>query len=287
MPFLSLYSGEEAYNRRNPRVRVLSPSSSSVTYSPSRSAPPLAAVDPFSDEPFVQRPEELPPPILGQQHPNCFSPRQASSTSARSPSPAKGTTAPPPASASKPPPAPHQSSRKGTEVSTEELSAAVTAAAAPASGSQDRTLALHAGRAAITAGEKVSAQLGRIVELDRGDANLGELQRLVDRWNLADLTEATRGVGKDGKVVVDSRGPRSTVQHFGRLKQAVKEFDNAWHDANQNVLGVLDSRKRVFEELLWEHRDLTEAHSALQLAHSQCRAEKEKLALQHQQVTRY
>ena len=62
------------------------------------------------------------------------------------------------------------------------------------------------------------------------------LQRLVDRWNLADLTEATRGIGKDGKVVVDSRGPRSTVQHFGRLKQAVKEFDNAWHDANQNVL---------------------------------------------------
>ncbi|KAM0880544.1 hypothetical protein ACQ4PT_033494 [Festuca glaucescens] len=188
-----------------------------------------------------------------------------------------------PTSSGKPPPAPHQSSRKGTEVSAEELSAAVTAAAAPASGSQDRTLVLHAGRAAITAGEKVSAQLGRIVELNCGDANLGELQRLVDRWNLADLTEATRGVGKDGKVVVDSRGPRNTVQHFGRLKQAVKEFDIAWHDANQNVLGVLDSRKRVFEELLWEHRDLTEAHSALQLAHSQCRAEKEKLTLQHQQ----
>ncbi|KAM0921681.1 hypothetical protein ACQ4PT_006640 [Festuca glaucescens] len=63
--------------------------------------------------------------------------------------------------------------------------------------------------------------------------------------------------------------------------------------------GVLDSRKRVFEELLWEHRDLTEAHSALQLAHTALpessqldelisrvaalQAEKEKLALQHQQ----
>jgi hypothetical protein len=34
--------------------------------------------------------------------------------------------------------------------------------------------------------------------------------------------------------------------------------------------GVLDSRKKLFEQLLWEHRDLTEAHSALQLAHSQC-----------------
>ena len=75
----------------------------------------------------------------------------------------------------------------------------------------------------------------------------------MDRWNLADLTEATRGVGKDGKVVVDSRGPRSTVQHFGRLKQAMKEFDNAWHDANRNVLvsliPELESSYRVIFQL--------------------------------------
>jgi hypothetical protein len=68
---------------------------------------------------------------------------------------------------------------------------------AQATGSQARALVLHAGRAAITAGEKVSAQLGRIVELNRGDANLGALQRYVDKWNLSDLTEATLGVGKD------------------------------------------------------------------------------------------
>jgi hypothetical protein len=34
--------------------------------------------------------------------------------------------------------------------------------------------------------------------------------------------------------------------------------------------GVLDSRKQLFEELLWEHRDLTEALAALQHTHSQC-----------------
>jgi hypothetical protein len=34
--------------------------------------------------------------------------------------------------------------------------------------------------------------------------------------------------------------------------------------------GVLDSRKKLFENLLWEHRDLTEAFAALQLTHSQC-----------------
>jgi hypothetical protein len=62
------------------------------------------------------------------------------------------------------------------------------------------------------------------------------LQRYVDKWNLSNLTDATLGVDKDKKLVVDTRGPRSTVQHLGRLQRAVKEFDNAWHDANNNVL---------------------------------------------------
>jgi hypothetical protein len=65
---------------------------------------------------------------------------------------------------------------------------------------------------------------------------LGVLQRYVDKWNLSDLTEATLGIDKDKKVVTDQRGPRNTVQHLGRLKQVVREFDNALHDANNNVL---------------------------------------------------
>ncbi|KAM0889398.1 hypothetical protein ACQ4PT_027716 [Festuca glaucescens] len=221
--------------------------------------------------------EPLVPPVpeKTKQAPASSPSRTSSSAATKPSSPVKG------AAAGKPPSAPRQNFRKGIEVTGEQLSAAVTAAAAPPTSSQGQTLVLHAGRAAITAGEKVSAQLGRIVELNRGDANLGGLQRYVDKWNVADLTDATLGVGKDKKLVIDSRGPRSTVQHLGRLKHAIKEFDNAWHDVNNNVLGVLDSRKQLFEELLWEHRDLTEAHSALQLTHSQCRAEKEKLALQH------
>jgi hypothetical protein len=58
----------------------------------------------------------------------------------------------------------------------------------------------------------------------------------VDKWNLSDLTDATLGVGKDKKVMTDPRSPLNTVQHLGRLKHVVKEFDNAWHDANNNVL---------------------------------------------------
>jgi hypothetical protein len=88
----------------------------------------------------------------------------------------------------------------------------------------------------VAAGEKSLSQLGRILELNRGGASLGALQPLVERWNRADLTDATLGVGKDGKVKPDPRGPRSTVQHFNRLKTAMKVFDNAWHDANGNVL---------------------------------------------------
>jgi hypothetical protein len=65
---------------------------------------------------------------------------------------------------------------------------------------------------------------------------LGALQRYVDKWNTSNMNEATLGVGKDRKVVIDTRGPQNTVQHLARLKHAVREFDNAWHDVDENVL---------------------------------------------------
>jgi hypothetical protein len=37
-------------------------------------------------------------------------------------------------------------------------------------------------------------------------------------------------------VVIDTRGPRNTVQHLAWLKHVVWEFDNAWHDVDKNVL---------------------------------------------------
>jgi hypothetical protein len=95
---------------------------------------------------------------------------------------------------------------------------------------------LHSGRAAIVAGETASAQLGRITELTRGGADLGHLLDYAEKWNQADVSPATRGLGKDKLPLVDPAGPRSTGQHFSRLRRAVKEFDNAWHDANINVV---------------------------------------------------
>ncbi|KAK1607660.1 hypothetical protein QYE76_031333 [Lolium multiflorum] len=194
--------------------------------------------------------EPLVPPVVEKTNKPTASPSKTSSYAESKPSSlAKGATAPPPASASKPPPAPRKSSRKGAEITAEQLSGAVEAAAAPPSGSQDQALVLHAGRAAMTSSEKVSAQLGRIVEINRGDTNLGALQRYVDKWNLSDLTDATLGVGKDKKLVVETRGPRNSMQHLVRLKQAVKELDNAWHDAHNNVL--ISAAK---EELSLQHQ---------------------------------
>jgi hypothetical protein len=43
--------------------------------------------------------------------------------------------------------------------------------------------------------------------------------------------------------------------------------------------GVLESRKELFEELLWEHRDLVEAFASLKLTHSQCQGLFEPIGL--------
>jgi hypothetical protein len=158
----------------------------------------------------TEQPEPLVPPVLEKTSQATASPSKSSpSAPPPSSSPAKDAPAPPSASANKPPPAPRKSSRKGTKVTAEQLSCAVTAATAPPTGSQAQALILHTGRAAITASENVSVQLGWIVELNRSEANLGSLQRYVDKWNLADLTDVTLGVGKDKKLVFDTRGPWS------------------------------------------------------------------------------
>jgi hypothetical protein len=181
--------------------------------------------------------EPLVPPVLEKttEVPTASPSKASPSAPSKPSSSAKDTAAPPSAPSKKPPPSPKKlSSRKSTAVTAEQLSGAVQAAADQPASSQ--SLTLHTGRAAIAASEKVSAQLGRIIELNRGEANLGALQKYVDEWNTSDITEATLGVDKDGQIVVDARGARSTVQHMQRLKHSVREFDNVWHDVNNNVL---------------------------------------------------
>jgi hypothetical protein len=95
---------------------------------------------------------------------------------------------------------------------------------------------LHVGPAAVAVQDKPTGLLGRIVELKRAGKDLGHLLPYAQKWNEADISASTRGLGKDRLPAPDPAGPRSTEEHFTRLKRAVKEFDSAWYDATNNVV---------------------------------------------------
>ncbi|KAK1666839.1 hypothetical protein QYE76_054998 [Lolium multiflorum] len=175
--------------------------------------------------------------------------------------PIGATPTPPPSqgpSAAKPTPPPEGAKLRVSEPFKGKATAFGTSATGP------QSMVLHVGPAAAVAGEKATGLLGRITELKRDGRELGHLLDYAEKWNRADVSAATRGLGKDRLPAIDPAGPRCTEEHFMRLRRTVKEFDNAWHDATNNVVSTADARKRLFEELLWEHRDLSEAHSKCQ-----------------------
>nr|XP_051190106.1 uncharacterized protein LOC127303406 [Lolium perenne] len=199
---------------------------------------------------------------------------------------------PPPAqgpSAAKPTPPPEGAKLRVSEPFKGKATASGTSAAGP------QSLVLHVAPAATVDGEKATGLLGRITELKREGKELGHLLDYAEKWNQADVSAATRGLGKDRLPAIDPTGPRCTEEHFMRLKRAVKKFDNAWHDATSNVVSTVDARKRLFEELLWEHRDLSEAHSkcqaipeasieALKIQLAAAQDEKEQLIKEHRKA---
>nr|XP_051202203.1 vegetative cell wall protein gp1-like [Lolium perenne] len=129
-------------------------------------------------------------------------------TGAKPTPPSKGPTAaelmPPPSqgpAAAKPPPPP-----EGTKpLKPEPSKAKATASGTPTSG--PHPLVLHVGRAAVVAGETASGQLGQITELTRGGNELGHLLEYAEKWNRADVSTATRGLGKDRLPTIDPAGP--------------------------------------------------------------------------------
>ncbi|KAK1602164.1 hypothetical protein QYE76_017070 [Lolium multiflorum] len=216
-------------------------------------------------------------------------PPETSAPEATGPTPTPPPTQGAPATAPKPPPA----SLKITDYLKPGASRGKAADGSASSGSQP--LVLHVGPAAVVVQDKPSGLLGRIVELKRGGQDLGPLLPYAQRWNDADISAATRGLGKDRLPAPDPAGPRSTEEHFTRLKRAVKEFDSAWYDATANVVSTADARKALFEELLWEHRSLAEAHSkcqaipeasieALKAQIATLQAEKKQLIRDHQKA---
>ncbi|KAM0916853.1 hypothetical protein ACQ4PT_009884 [Festuca glaucescens] len=162
------------------------------------------------------------------------------------------------------------SSRKPPEVTPEQLSGALQASmAAPTS---SKAITLHTSRAAASVGNKLVLQTGRITEKSRSDESLGSLEHYADAWNDSDLTEVTSGLGKDGQPVIDIRGRRPMIQQLGRLKRCMRETDMAWFDVDKNISVVLESRKKLYEDLLWEHRVLSTSHKSLQVSYKQIQA---------------
>ncbi|KAK1685581.1 hypothetical protein QYE76_046429 [Lolium multiflorum] len=138
-----------------------------------------------------------------------------------------------------------------------------TASSAPSVGQQP--LVLHVSKAARDTATKATGLLGRITDFQRQGRDLGHLLPYAQKWNAADMTPATRGLGKDRLPAPDPVGDRSSEEHFMRLHSAVKELDSAWYDATNNLMLTADARKALFEELLWEHRELAEAHDKCQV----------------------
>ena len=95
---------------------------------------------------------------------------------------------------------------------------------------------LHVSRAASVAGEKATGLLGRITAFQREGRELGHLLPYAEKWNAADVSKATRGMGKDRLPAPDPAGDRSSEEHFMRLRRAVKELDSAWYDATNNLM---------------------------------------------------
>jgi hypothetical protein len=108
-----------------------------------------------------------------------------------------------------------------------------TASNAPSGGQQP--LVLHVSKAARDTATKATGLLGRITEFQRRGRELGHLLPYAQKWNAADMTPATRGLGKDRLPAPDPVGDRSSEEHFMRLRRAVKELDNAWYDSTNNL----------------------------------------------------
>nr|XP_051205534.1 uncharacterized protein LOC127319595 [Lolium perenne] len=208
---------------------------------PASSMPPPEAPIPESTGATPTPPPEVPVPEATGATPTL-------PPEAPMPPPAQG----PPAAKPAPPPA-------GAKLRPLEPFKGKTTASGP------QPLVLHTGRAAVVAGEKPTGLLGRITELKREGRELGHFLGYAEKWNQADISTATRGVGKDRLPIIDPAGPKSTKEHFMRLRRAVKEFDNAWHDATNNVVvtipeASIEALKSQLSELHAEKEQLLQKH---------------------------
>ncbi|KAM0874320.1 hypothetical protein ACQ4PT_037516 [Festuca glaucescens] len=182
--------------------------------------------------------------------------------------------------------------RKSTQITPSQLSGALQASMAPPSGS--KAITIHVSKAAASINDKLVLHTGRITERTRSEDSLGSIEQYADAWNNADLTEVTSGLGKDDQPAIDPRGRLPIIKHLARLKRCLRDTDMAWYDVDKSVTEVLEARKKLYEDLLWEHRAVwtLSRHSKSRTANAKLdelvscvaalQGEKENLSIQHQ-----
>ncbi|KAK1611581.1 hypothetical protein QYE76_035254 [Lolium multiflorum] len=233
---------EEAAGRAEPAPPVLE----KTTSAPESSAPEGSNTGDAPSAPPSPRTILMPPPEA---------PRAQPSKAAPGAPPAKTSGA----SSTAPPPKPSKL-----------IKGKATASSAPSGGQQP--LVLHVSKAAKSASMKATGLLGRITEFQRQGRDLGHLLPYAQKWNAADITPATRGMGKDRLPAPDPVGDRCSEEHFMRLRAAVKELDSAWYDSTNNLTGRRTSssgstRRRV-DALKTSHRELKTQLIQLGLDHA-------------------
>nr|XP_051211367.1 uncharacterized protein LOC127328835 [Lolium perenne] len=233
-----------------------------------RTSSPLYSSPDAPDAPSSPKTTSAPPPEAPTVEPTRATPTPPPNQGP-APSPSQGP------GAAKPTPPPESTKL----LKPEAFKGKATASGTATPGSQQ--LALHAGRAAVVAGEMTTGLLGRITELKREGRELGHLLEYAEKWNQADVSAATRGLGKDRLPAVDPAGPWCTEEHFIRPRRAVRELDNAWHDATNNVL-VSCTKFFAISSIL---AAITEASiEALKAQLSTLQDEKEQLIQEHRKA---
>ncbi|KAK1669616.1 hypothetical protein QYE76_057775 [Lolium multiflorum] len=157
------------------------------------------------------------------------------------------------------------------------------ATAPSASSAGQQPLVLHVSKAAQNTATKATGLLGRITDFKRRGQDLGHLLPYAQKWNAADITPATRGLGKDRLPAPDPVGNRSSEEHFTRLRCAVKELDSA---CSRLTLGrpSLRSSYGSIGSLLRHTTMIPEASiDALKEQLANAQLEKEQLIKQHQE----
>ncbi|KAM0833813.1 hypothetical protein ACQ4PT_064034 [Festuca glaucescens] len=137
----------------------------------------------------------------------------------------------------------------------------------------NKALTLHTSKAAASIDETLALQARHIIEWSRSGQSLGSLTKYAEDWNSSNLCEVTSGMSKERELTVDLNGPQSIPQQLMRLKRSMRATDLAWYNVDKNVMLVLESQKKLYENLLWEHRELSDAHKALQAVHQKSQAE--------------